>query len=583
MNRAKALALIRANRLPEAMALLESCCEEKPEDFDSWFRLGAACGKAGDHGKAAEALSIAARLRPGSVPTLKNLTVALRHAGRFDETIACCERLVQLAPRDLKNRANLATLRMRRCEYGKAIEQYREILRMAPGFRGIHLNLGGALSGQGKSEEALQIYREGLARNPRDPGLHSNVLLELLYVPGQLPEQLYYAHKAWGELFSQAVEVERAFANDREARRRIRVGYVSGDFRTHSVAYFFEPLLKWRDTTAVEVFCYSHTIQCDATTAKLQALADHWVEIRDLGDDEVAARIRADRIDILVDLAGHTAGGRLGLFLRRPAPVQITYLGYPSTTGVPSMDYRITDSIADPPGVEAFYTETLLRLPDCFLCYLPPAGAPEVGPLPALANGFVTFGSFNNLAKINPTVLEAWASLLNAVPHSRLLIKNYSLADAESRRRLLTFFQERGVGRDRIDLHGMVRETAEHLALYNRIDIALDTFPYNGTTTTCEALWMGVPVVSLRGPCHSGRVGQSLLTCVGLADLVAVSPEDYLARCLDLATNPDRLTHLRSSLRERMQASPLMDGERLVQDLEMALRECWERWCSDQK
>lgn len=573
--------LIRQNRLSEAMLLLEKICEDYSNDCEARSLLGVVQGKIGLHEKAVASLRIALEFRPDSVPTLKNLIVSLWNVNRVDEVLACCERLVQLAPHDLDNRANLSTLLSRKCYYGKAVEQYREILRQRSGYPGILLNLGGALSGQGKSDEALQVYQEALRRNPKDKGVFSNLLLEMQYATGQTPAAQYAAHKEWGERFRDVTCCPVAFSNEPDPDRRLRIGYVSPDFRTHSVAYFFEPLLQYCNKETFETYCYSETIIRDVTTVRLQGLADHWVEIRQLDDQQVAARIVEDGIDILVDLSGHTAGNRLGVFLKKPAPIQVTYLGYPNTTGLPNMDYRLTDITADPLGMEKFHTEELVRLPDCFLCYQPPVEAPEVGPLPALANGFVTFGCFNNLSKIKSVAVGLWAELLHETPHSRLLIKNFSLTDPESRARYLELFLERGVEAGRIEFSGAVQDTACHLAYYNRVDIALDTFPYNGTATTCEALWMGVPVISLVGDLHVGRVGKSLLSCVGLKDLVAESPREYLAICLSLAGDLGRLGRIRATLREQMRTSCLLDGSRFMANLEKSYRYCWGKWCQE--
>lgn len=357
------------------------------------------------------------------------------------------------------------------------------------------------------------------------------------------------------------------------------MGYVSPDFHAHSVAYFIEPVLARHDPAAVETYCYAEVAQPDAFTEHMKTLAAHWRGTFGRSDDEVADMIRNDAIDILIDLAGHTAHNRLAVFARRPAPVQVTYLGYPNTAGLPQMDYRLTDAAADPPGQEVYYTESLVRLPQGFLCYAPPHESPAVGPLPAATGGCITFGSFNALPKMNNEVIALWARVLQSVPGARLILKNKSLQDAKTCERYRQHFHPP----ERIELLGWLDDPADHLSIYHRVDIALDTFPYNGTTTTCEALWMGVPVITLAGERHAGRVGLSLLTQLGLTELIAKTPDEYVRLAVALAGNRERLAALRAGLRERMRRSPLCDAQSFTRDLEAAYREMWHKWCEGRK
>src|SRR5262249_25869327 len=303
--------------------------------------------------------------------------------------------------------------------------------------------------------------------------------------------------------------------------RLLRIGYVSPDFRQHSVAYFLEPLLRGHDRQQVEVFCYGDVARPDSVTTHLQELADHWLVTVGTSHQALAERIRTDRIDILVDVAGHTAGNRLLVFARKPAPVQVTWLGYPNTTGLKAIDYRLVDAVTDPAGeADAWASESLVRLEGGFLCYGALTDAPAPTLPPCLGTGTITFGSFNNPAKVSAATFDAWAKLLSRLPQARLLLKGTPFADAATRALFLARLDERGVAAERVDLMGSVSSATQHLALYHRMDIALDPFPFNGTTTTCEALWMGVPVITLRGHRHAGRVGASLLTQIGLTDLI---------------------------------------------------------------
>jgi predicted O-linked N-acetylglucosamine transferase (SPINDLY family) len=354
---------------------------------------------------------------------------------------------------------------------------------------------------------------------------------------------------------------------------------VSSDLNAHPVGKFLLPLFLEHDKRRFEIFAYSQLRMEDEMTHRLQACTDCWRDITGLSDPQAAEMIRQDQIDILIDLAGHTARHRLLVFACKPAPVQVSYLGYPATTGLATIDYRLTDALADPPGeTDAYFTETLIRLPNTAWCYQPPSEAPLVSPLQALQNDYITFGSFNNFTKINEALAKCWAEILRRVPQSRLLLKAVALNSESARRDLQRMMSGSGIDADRLQLHGSV-PISRHLPFYNRIDIALDTYPYHGTTTTCEALWMGVPVVTRAGASHVSRVGVSLLSAVGLPDLVANDADHYVQIAVDLAANPSRLAELRASLRMRMQQSPLMDAAAFARDVEAAYREMWRRWC----
>jgi predicted O-linked N-acetylglucosamine transferase (SPINDLY family) len=346
------------------------------------------------------------------------------------------------------------------------------------------------------------------------------------------------------------------------------------------VAFFIEPLLAAHNRDRVEITCYANLLQPDPMTQRLRGIADRWRNVWGLDDNKLTQLVRSDGIDILVDLAGHTNGNRLRAFGRKPAPVQVAWLGYPNTTGLREMDYRLTDEWADPPGAnDELYTETLVRLPHGFLCYKPLEDCPDVAPLPAVRNGHVTFGCFNNSAKISSPVLDAWSEILNTVPESHFLLKSRQLHGPGLHQRFREEFARRGIAPERIEMLGSVNSTLDHLALYGRVDIALDTFPYNGTTTTCEALWMGVPVVVLAGDRHAGRVGVSLLHGIGMDELIAASPDEYRQLAIDLAGDRDRLAAYRAMLRSRMQNAPVMDATGFARDIEEAFRDMWRRWC----
>jgi predicted O-linked N-acetylglucosamine transferase (SPINDLY family) len=361
--------------------------------------------------------------------------------------------------------------------------------------------------------------------------------------------------------------------------RRLRIGYISPDLREHSVSFFIEGLLREHDASQVETFCYADKLRRpNPTSERLRSLARHWINITGLSDQRVAEMIRADRIDILVGLAGHTSGPRLLVLARKPAPVQVCYLGYPNTTGMDAVDYSITDVHLDLPGrCEQFYSEQLIRLPETFACYTPPSDAPPVAPLPAESNGFVTFGSLNVLAKINAGVIDAWSKILAQVPRSRLLMVAKGLQTPATAEPIRAAFVARRIEPQRIEFAG-AGEMQAYLEIHHRIDILLDPFPINGHTITCHAAWMGVPAVSLQGHTRAGRLGASVLHNLGLCELLANTTEQYIQTAASLATDLPRLASLRAQMRQRMMGSPIMAPQRLARHIEAAYRTMWHNW-----
>jgi predicted SAM-dependent methyltransferase len=416
--------------------------------------------------------------------------------------------------------------------------------------------------------------------NPADERVHSHWLLSQLYRKGEGAAEMLDLHRAWARRHARDFGWQAARAeHERRPERRLNIGYVSADFKRHSVAYFVEPLLAAHDRARYKIFCYSGAARPDEVTRRIRECCEEWRDISRLSDDWVAEQMRADRIDILVDLAGHTGSGRMLLFARKPAPVQVTWLGYPGTTGLAALDYRITDPIADPEGAaDGAYVEKLHRLPAGFLCYGPPSDCPAVVEPPCLGSGRVTFGCFNHLPKLTPATVALWARLLEAVPQARLLLKSFGLSAQSARDALLEQFAAHGIGVERLLLRGPQESLAGHLAAYGEVDIALDVFPYNGTTTTCEALWMGVPVITLAGGTHVSRVGASILSQAGMPDLVAASPEEYLRKACALAADRPRLQSLRAGMRARLQGTPLLDATAFARSIEGAYDGMWRRW-----
>jgi len=429
-----------------------------------------------------------------------------------------------------------------------------------------------SLQAQGRAAEASAQFAMARRAAPDDAAIASAALFSGHYDPMNSPAEALAEAAAWPRPASRAA---RPTPRDRDPDRRLRVAYASPDFANHSCAYFLAPLLAAHDRQAVEVFAYSDVGAPDGVTAAFKALNLQWRDMAGKSDDAFVAQARADAIDVLVDCAGHTTGNRLTAFAHRAAPVQVTWLGYPASTGLDCFDARLVDAITDPDG--ALASEDLVRVPGGFLAYLPPPFAPDPGPPPFETAGRITFGSFNNLPKLTSRTVAMWAPVMRAVPDSRLVVKAKGLDENATRERYVAMFQAQGLDVSRVEFTGFVGDIGAHIARYRTIDVALDTFPYNGTTTTCEALWMGVPVVTLAGDRHAARVGASLLDRVGLGDLVAADPADFARIAALLAADRQRLAALRGNLRARMAASPLCDGRRLAREFESVYRNMWRR------
>lgn len=458
-------------------------------------------------------------------------------------------------------------------------------LALDPSAGNVWFNLGFYRQRQGRAEEAAGCFRRAHDLLPDKAFTFSQLLLCLNYLERSGAELLAEHRRAGALLAEEAASGPAPHANPPDPKRPLRIGYLSVDFRSHLGGYFLTPLFDRHDRDAFRIHVYSMlpANAKDAVTARLAGRADVWRDVEGTSDAELAALIRRDGVDILVDLFGHTRYNRAGMLPHRPAPVQVTWLGYPNTTGIPGVDYRLVDAVSDPPGdADAHASETLVRLPVPFLCLRPPADAPDIVPLPAGRIGRVTFGSFNALAKLSPSTVRVWAELLKAVPRARLLLKDSALDCPKTADQLRRRFAAHGVEDDRLTLIGWMEGKTALFDLYNQIDIAVDPFPYNGTITSCDALWMGAPLVALRGDRHAARVGASLLTAIGLPDLIAEDTEGYVAVAAGLARDLGRLMDLRIGMRERLLASPLCDEAGFVATLEDTYRDLWARWCATQ-
>jgi protein O-GlcNAc transferase len=605
-------ALRKCSRPQEAVAAFNQSISLRPDNPVTWYNLGLALAELKQFAEAVDAYHQAILHHRTFSEAYNNLAIALVALERKDEAIAAYKTAIEVAPTAPFSYVNLAMLLAHLGQYDEAIKLGQRAIKLNPTHAETHYNLGILLSDCGRIGEAIATYLKATELDPRhalahnnagnwfreigepdralnlirrsleihfDPKLYINVVSTLYYSPSTHPAIVRQEHERWTELTAPALTLYSDWPNDRSPDRRLRIGYVSPDFREHSVAYFLEPILANHVPRQVEVFCYSDVKEPDDFTARLKSLAHTWRDVVHLSHEQLAEQVRSDGIDILIDLAGQTTGSRLPAFALKPAPVQITYLGYPNTTGVKQIDYKITDPIADPDGTtDSFYTERLLRLPRTFLCYRVPTTLPAISPLPALTSNTITFACFNPISKINPEVAELWSRVLEAVPNSRLLIKSHLLHDSATRELVTQRLISNNIPRERLELQGRTKTHQEHIALYNTVDIALDPFPYNGTTTTCEALAMGIPVITLAGTSHISRVGVSLLTNVGLPQLIAQSGDEYVRITKDLAANLPNLANLRSSLRDRLKKSILCDEPRFTRDLENACRLAWTSW-----
>lgn len=572
----------QAGRLAEAEPLYRRILAVDPRHAASLHLLGLLAHQVGRHDVAVHFIGQAIAVDDRWPGFHTNLGLVLMTLGQLDEAAASHQRAIDLDPASAESHNNLAITLQALNRLEEAAAACRRAIGLKPGFAQAYGNLGAALQDMGRLEEAAAAYQRAVELQPDLAGARSNRLLCLHYSCDLTPEAMLAEHRRWDEAHGGPGRLSAsAFPQPRDPERRLRIGYVSGDLRTHPGGYFLAQVLAAHDRATVETVCYANNPGDDEMTGRLRASADHWRNVLGVSDDDAAALIRRDGVDILIDLSGHTAHNRLLLFTRRPAPVQASWIGYPGTTGLSAMDYLLMDAAAVPHGAERWCSEAVARLAHGRFCYAPPAYAPDVIDPAARRGQPVTFGCFNNIAKIGPQVVRLWASVLEAAPGSRLLLKWTSLADPGPRRRLAEAFAEAGVAPGRLELRGPSPHE-RMLAEYGDVDIALDPFPFCGGLTSCEALWMGAPVVTLPGQQPASRQTLGFLEQLGLGDLAARTPADYVRIAAALAADPDRRAHLRQGLRPRMAASPLCDGAQFTPALEAAFRQMWRRWCAGQ-
>jgi predicted O-linked N-acetylglucosamine transferase (SPINDLY family) len=605
------LALYATGRLDEAIEAYRGAIEHNAGHVWAHVNLGNALGQQGRHDEALAVYTRVIALEPCFAEAHNSLGISLEAVGRNEEAIAAYRQVIALQSDHAWAHVNLANVLGATGRHDEAIAACRRALDIRANFAEAQNSLGVFLQAMGRTDEAVAAYEHAIALRPdfgeafgnlatilKDVGRldealaacgraidlnpHSardggNRLVTLHFHPESDARSLLAEHREWARRYAEPLAPQmRPHANDGAPDRRLRVGFLSADFRRHPVGQLLRPLFAQRDRGKSEFIAYSDVRAADGVTENLKSLTDRWYDVAGQSDARLADRIRADQIDILVDLALHTAANRMLVFARKPAPVQVTMLGMLSTTGLATIDYRLTDPYIDPPGTtDADYCEHSIRLPHCFWCYEPAEGTPPVGALPAQQNGFITFGCLNQFSKVSRPAVELWVKILQSVPNSRLVLH----APAGSHRDAITArLREGGIAPDRITFSGRLSHV-DYLARHHDLDLALDPFPYNGGATTLDALWMGVPVITLAGRTAVGRGGVSILSNLGLTELIARTPGEYVEIAVAVASDLAGLAHRRAALRERMQASPLMDAGQYAAAVEAAFRQMWRSWC----
>ncbi|NKB46022.1 MAG: tetratricopeptide repeat protein [Alphaproteobacteria bacterium] len=561
-----------SSALDRSIADLEIRLKDQPDDPAILHDLAVLYGQSG---RTTEALDFARRAvarDPKEMEAWLNLGNLESRTQNLEQAVTAHTRATEIAPEDPRgwfSLGNVLAIKGKRQEAIHALETARNI---APNSVDVLASLALAYRKHSRLKDAIETYQAALTLDPANARLHSNLLVTMQYQPGPTPQSLFQSHQQWdrqhGATAAPSIQVN-------ELSAPLRIGYVSGDFRAHPIGYFLSGVLANHDRAAVTALCFSDTRTEDAMTEALRAKSDHWRETRHMSDNAFCDAVRKEEIDILVDLSGHFSHSRLTAFALKPAMIQATWAGYVGTTGLTAMDWLIADKHHAPDGYEAHASERIVRLPHNYLCYAPPETAPPVEAPPSHKNGYVTFGCFNNFAKINNTVLSVWAEILMAVGDSRLILKTADLDQPDLCDHVIKSMAKLGIDKSRLELRPASPQ-AELLATYNEVDIALDPFPYSGGLTTLEALWMGVPVITKTGQTFAGRHSTAHLNTVGLMDWVAESDSCYVNVAIEKAAHPEALQAIRNTLRNRMAASPVCDHLNFTRSLERAFHMMWK-------
>lgn len=568
--------LDEGKQFKEAEALYLRAIQKSPEFADAYLNLA---NLQSDQGRLDEAwphYQRSLQLRPLHPETLTGIGLALQRLGKLSDAAACYRQAIAVKPAFFEAYNRLGTCLRLLGLLDDAAACFRHILERQPNHAEALTNLGNTLKDAGDIDGAIECFRQATVSRPDFVPAQSNLLYSLYFSTKYDATTIFAEHAQWANANAAPLQTQPdSFVNDRDPSRPLRIGYVSPYFRDHCQSFFLAPLFRSHDHSKFEIYCYYDDPTSDDLTAFFRSHCKAWRSLVGLTDQAAAAKILEDRIDILVDLTMHMANGRPLLFARKPAPIQVCWLAYPGTTGLPAMDYRLTDPYLDPDCDDRAYSEKSIVLPDAFWCYDPLTSQPAVNELPVLAHGTFTFGCLNNFCKVNDQVLHLWARILRATPNSRLLLL---APDGSHRVKMLNVLENQGISADRITFSSL-RPREEYLHLFHQLDLGLDTFPANGHTTTLDFLWMGVPVVTLNGTTAIGRGAASILHNVGHSELVATSPDHYFEIATNLAADRPRLAALRRTLRPRLAASPLMNATLFTKNIETAFRAMWHSWC----
>jgi predicted O-linked N-acetylglucosamine transferase (SPINDLY family) len=561
----------------EAFGPLQQAAQLLPNDVDVHTNLGNALRSQGRLEEAADSYRQALRLNPNLAEGHSNLGNVLHTLGRHAEAEASCRRAIALQPAFAPAHNNLGNALQGQDRLGEAEASYRQAIALSPGFAEPYQNLAGILKDFDRFDEVEENYRRALALKPNNRVAFDNLLFCLNYHPDLEADEIFAAYREFDRLFGLPLRAHwRPHDNSRETGRRLKVGYVSADFHRHSCQHFLEPLLAHHRREEVEIYVYAERQVEDEVTARYRGYAEHWLTTHGIRDEALAERIRADGIDILVDLAGHTADNRLAVFARKPAPVSLSWLGYGYSTGLTAVDYFLSDAANTPPGYNDLFAEQPWRLPTPGYAYRPAPDMGAVGPLPAKERGYVTFGTLTRAVRINHRDIQVWAEILHQVPDARLVVDSRSFASPQLCEHLAARFAAHGIARERLQI-GCHSPPWDVL---RGIDIGLDCFPHNSGTTLFESLYLGVPFVTLAGRPSVGRLGSSILEGIGHREWIAGDEEEYIETAVALAADLDRLAALRAGLRQEMEASPVMDEAGFARKVEAAYRQMFERWAS---
>ena len=569
--------LASQGQLEDAISLYQKAISLKPNDGEFHFQLAYILTEQEKLHEAANTFRRAIELRPKHAISHYNLGRVLYKLGQLRDALVCFQSALALQPDLAEAYFNLGITLNDLRELDLAVTCYRKAIALRPAYAEAYNNMGNSLKWQGKLDDSLDCYKKALALND-SPSVHSNVLQTMMYSAACRPPDLFAELRRFAERYEAPLIAQwRPHGNRKDGDRRLKVGYVSGDFLNHSIAFFIEPVLANHDRSQFEVFCYYNHSEHDDYTRRIISVADHFLTCHAMSDDELAERIRQDEIDVLIDLSGHSGRHRLLTFARKPAPVQITWMGTPGSTGLAAMDYKLTNEHMDPPGMtERFHTESLIRLP-ASAAYHPPESSPPVNELPALTSGYFTLACLNNPVKISQDVVAVWARILAALPNARIILGN---ADgAGMRDHLSGMFAREGIGSERLVMQPQI-PLASYMQLHHHIDLALDPFPYNGGTTTRHALWMGVPVVTMTGENSMSRVGSAIMTRAGLPEFIVDNADDYVSRVVELAHDLPRLSRIRGSLRSQLSSDNRNSDEQFTRALEREFRTAWRKWCA---